>query len=139
MALAVAAAAASSFRPRLVVAASSSPDSTETRRRHWKAGEFPFPTTSDAPRRSARTSERPPRKPVAAGEEEDRGRRHWKAGEFPGTPENSGRRRRSPIKNVKKRLDARAEAKAWACTVTEALSDRIDAKNWQEALQVGGA
>ncbi|KAL5206643.1 hypothetical protein ABZP36_034852 [Zizania latifolia] len=126
---------ASPFRPRLVVTASSSPDTTDTRHRHWKAGEFPFPTTSNTPRRSARTSDRPPRKPVAAGEKEDCRRRHWNEGEFPDTPEDSGQRRRSPIKNVKKRLDARAEAKAWACTVTEALADRIDAKNWQEALQ----
>jgi hypothetical protein len=130
------AAAATTFRPRLVVTAKA--DNTDTRRRHWKAGEFPFPTSSDTPRRSARTAERPPDKPRDEDGDSSRrtGRRHWKAGEFPGTQEDSRRPRRSPIKNVKKRLDARAEAKAWACTVTEALADRIDAKNWQEALQV---
>ncbi|CAD6221649.1 unnamed protein product [Miscanthus lutarioriparius] len=65
------------------------------------------------------------------------GKRHWKAGEFPGTTAGPGSGTpRTPLKNVKKRLDARADAKAWACTVTEALADRVSSKNWQEALQV---
>lgn len=144
--------AAATFRPRLVSTASSDTSDARTRRRHWKAGEFPFPTSSsDTHRRSARTTERPPPNPppsrnAAGGEPEGNSsgssrnrQRHWKAGEFPGAAESqsqSGRTRRGPIKNVKKRLDARAEAKAWACTVTEALADRINAKNWQEALQV---
>lgn len=56
------------------------------------------------------------------------------AGTSAGGPDSKAAR--TPIKNVKKRLDARADAKAWACTVTEALADRINSKNWKEALQV---
>ncbi|KAK3445609.1 hypothetical protein EUGRSUZ_A01491 [Eucalyptus grandis] len=70
-------------------------------------------------------------------------KRHWKEGEYPGISENSraaaaaaNGRRRPPLKNVKKRLDRRSDAKAWACTVTEALSDRILKKQWAEALEV---
>jgi hypothetical protein len=144
--MALAGAANGTFRPRLITASADTSD-THTRRRHWKAGEFPFSTTSPSSgtqRRKPRTTERPPPTPPSKGkvDPEERGRqRHWKAGEFPAAAESqsqSGRRgrARTPIKNVKKRLDARADSKAWACTVTEALSDRIDAKNWQEALQV---
>uniref|UniRef100_A0A3B6HT22 Pentacotripeptide-repeat region of PRORP domain-containing protein n=2 Tax=Triticum aestivum TaxID=4565 RepID=A0A3B6HT22_WHEAT len=159
--MALAGAANATFRPRLVTAAADTSD-TNTRRRHWKAGEFPFPTTSPSSgtqqRRRPRTTERPPPPPPSKGEDpEGRGRqrhwkagedpegggrqRHWRAGEFPAAAESqsqSGRRgrARTPIKNVQKRLDARADAKAWACTVTEALADRIAAKNWREALQV---
>ncbi|KAK8948543.1 Pentatricopeptide repeat-containing protein [Platanthera zijinensis] len=63
--------------------------------------------------------------------------RHWKAGEFPGVSGDSitGSPRR-PIKNVKKKMVARAAAKAWACTVTEALADRIQKKQWEQALEV---
>ncbi|KAL6880306.1 hypothetical protein ACP4OV_011871 [Aristida adscensionis] len=84
--------------------------------RHWKAGEYPETAAAAAPPQG----------------------RHWKAGQYPGTSVGAGdaRKPRSPLKNVKKRLEAREEAKAWACTVTEALADRINAKNWQEALQV---
>ncbi|KAG2570131.1 hypothetical protein PVAP13_7KG047045 [Panicum virgatum] len=91
------------------------------RKRHWKAGEFPG---SSAGRDGGRPAP-PPEK------------RHWKAGEFLGTaaPPDS-KASRTPLKNIKKRLDARADAKAWACTVTEALADSINSKNWREALQV---
>ncbi|KAF8644718.1 hypothetical protein HU200_066358 [Digitaria exilis] len=53
-------------------------------------------------------------------------KRHWKAGKFPGTSAaaSDSKAFEESIKNVKKRLDARADAKAWACTVTEALADR---------------
>ena len=92
------------------------------RKRHWKAGEFP--AGAAAGRDGGRPG--PPQE-----------KRHWKAGEFPGTaaPPDS-KASRTPLKNVKKRLDARADAKAWACTVTEALADSINSKNWREALQV---
>lgn len=64
-------------------------------------------------------------------------KRHWKAGEFPEVIGSSitGSSRR-PIKNVKKKIDDRVAAKAWACTVTEALSDRIQKKQWEQALEV---
>ncbi|RCV09218.1 hypothetical protein SETIT_2G009700v2 [Setaria italica] len=92
-------------------------------KRHWKAGEFPVPSAG------GRDGGRP------APRQE---KRHWKVGEFPGTSAGGpdSKAARTPIKNVKKRLDARADAKAWACTVTEALADRINSKNWKEALQV---
>ncbi|GAB4830136.1 hypothetical protein Ancab_019777 [Ancistrocladus abbreviatus] len=65
-------------------------------------------------------------------------KRIWKEGEFPGIPENSipGIRRRTPIKNVKKKIDRRIKAKAWVMTVTEALSDLIHKKLWIQALEV---
>ena len=92
------------------------------RKRHWKAGEFP------AGAAAGRDGGRPAPPPE---------KRHWKAGEFLGTaaPPDS-KASRTPLKNIKKRLDARADAKAWACTVTEALADSINSKNWREALQV---
>uniref|UniRef100_A0A0A9DZA8 Pentacotripeptide-repeat region of PRORP domain-containing protein n=1 Tax=Arundo donax TaxID=35708 RepID=A0A0A9DZA8_ARUDO len=102
--------------------------------RHWKAGDFPGTVDapdSPAPPQGKRRPSEPSRSQVS-----DR-KRHWKAGEFPETAAGpSSRAPRTPLKNVKKRLDARADAKAWACTVTEALADRINSKNWQEALQV---
>ncbi|KQJ89633.1 pentatricopeptide repeat-containing protein At3g06430, chloroplastic [Brachypodium distachyon] len=141
------AAANATFRPRLVSASAAADTSdTHTRRRHWKAGEFPFPTTSPSSSgrrpRPTTTKERPP--PPSKGKKEDpipspqgRGQRHWKAGEFPESQSGGSRSRsRTPIKNIRKRQDARSDAKAWAPTVTEALSDRIAAKNWPEALQV---
>lgn len=67
-------------------------------------------------------------------------KRHWKQGEFPGTSETSlpGSQKRSPIKNVKKKLDRKAKAKAWVSTVTETLSDRVEKKQWVQALEVIG-
>ncbi|KAA8527981.1 hypothetical protein F0562_035150 [Nyssa sinensis] len=64
-------------------------------------------------------------------------KRHWKEGEYPGISETSipPRSKRIPIKNIKKKLDRKNNAKAWANTVTEALSDRIDKKQWLEALE----
>ncbi|CAN1235152.1 Pentatricopeptide repeat-containing protein At3g06430, chloroplastic [Linum perenne] len=64
-------------------------------------------------------------------------RRHWKQGEFPGTTQipNSDRRN-TPLKNVKKKLDRKENAAAWANTVTESLSDAIANKQWQRSLEV---
>ncbi|XP_021640200.2 pentatricopeptide repeat-containing protein At3g06430, chloroplastic isoform X2 [Hevea brasiliensis] len=62
-------------------------------------------------------------------------KKHWKQGEFPGTTETFVPRR-TPIKNIKKKLDRKNKAKAWVNTVTEALSDRILKKQWFQALQV---
>ncbi|WVZ61588.1 hypothetical protein U9M48_011440 [Paspalum notatum var. saurae] len=124
-------------------------DSTQLpeRKRHWKAGEFPAAASADRdgggrqPLAQGRQHWKEGEFPCAAGGRRPapapQEKRHWKAGEFPGTaagPESKAPR--APLKNVKKRLDARAEAKAWACTVTEALADRINSKSWQEALQV---
>lgn len=63
-------------------------------------------------------------------------KKHWKEDEFPGFTEGSVPPRRSPIKNVKKKLDDRAEAKAWVPTVTETLADKIQKKLWEDALEV---
>ncbi|EEF43179.1 pentatricopeptide repeat-containing protein At3g06430, chloroplastic [Ricinus communis] len=62
-------------------------------------------------------------------------KKHWKQGEFPGFTETSPPRR-TPIKNIKKKLDRKNKAKAWVNTVTEALSDRILKKQWFQALEV---
>ncbi|KAF3456459.1 hypothetical protein FNV43_RR01109 [Rhamnella rubrinervis] len=65
-------------------------------------------------------------------------KRHWKRGEYPGIPETAkpGISRNPPIKNVKKKLDRKNKAKAWANTVTESLSERIQNKQWFQALEV---
>ncbi|KAL0367849.1 UNVERIFIED_CONTAM: Squamosa promoter-binding-like protein 1 [Sesamum radiatum] len=49
---------------------------------------------------------------------------------------STNNKKRTPIKNIKKKLDKKNNAKAWANTVTEALSDAIDKKQWLRALQV---
>ncbi|KAK9136567.1 hypothetical protein Sjap_007161 [Stephania japonica] len=76
---------------------------------------------------SVRTSNRPSSASPAK-------KRHWKDGEFPGTLESAPRR--NPIKNLKKKIDNKNKAKAWVNTVTEALADRIQKKQWEEALEV---
>ena len=65
-------------------------------------------------------------------------KRHWKEGEYPGFSETSlvGNKRKNPVKNVKKKLDRKEKAKAWVNTVTEALSDSVDKKQWLRALEV---
>ncbi|XP_031098569.1 pentatricopeptide repeat-containing protein At3g06430, chloroplastic [Ipomoea triloba] len=64
-------------------------------------------------------------------------KRHWKQGEFPaGIQTSDSDRKRTPIKNIKKKLNKRSKAKAWANTVTEELSDCIHYKQWFQALQV---
>ncbi|GKA30269.1 pentatricopeptide repeat-containing protein [Tanacetum coccineum] len=62
----------------------------------------------------------------------------WKQGEYPGDVSGSGRNknRRTPIKNIKKKLDRKNNLNAWVSTVTESLSDSIETKQWQRALQV---
>ncbi|RVW25751.1 Pentatricopeptide repeat-containing protein, chloroplastic [Vitis vinifera] len=62
-------------------------------------------------------------------------KRLWKQGEFPGTSAE-GRSRKTPIKNIKKKLDRKNDAKAWANTVVEALSDLVLKKQWLQALEV---
>ena len=62
-------------------------------------------------------------------------KRLWKQGEFPGTSAE-GRSRKTPIKNIKKKLDRKNDAKAWANTVAEALSDLVLKKQWLQALEV---
>lgn len=70
-------------------------------------------------------------------------KKHWKIGEYPGVTETStsqfsstNKNKRTPIKNIKKKLDRKDNAKGWANTVTEALSEAIDKKQWLRALQV---
>ncbi|CAM8975036.1 unnamed protein product [Rhodiola kirilowii] len=65
-------------------------------------------------------------------------RKHWKQGEFPGVSQSSlpGLNRNPPLKNIKKRLERKDAAAGWVSTVTEALADRIQKKQWLEALQV---
>ncbi|XP_077219130.1 tetratricopeptide repeat (TPR)-like superfamily protein [Tasmannia lanceolata] len=62
-------------------------------------------------------------------------KRHWKEGEFPGISDASVRKR-TPLKNVKKKMDDKREAKAWTSTVTETLSQAIQKKQWEHALEV---
>ena len=66
--------------------------------------------------------------------------RHWKQGEYPVPglshdliPRSS---KKPPLRNLKKKLDRKNNAKAWVCTVTETLSDCILNKQWLQALQV---
>ncbi|RZR76559.1 hypothetical protein BHM03_00001415 [Ensete ventricosum] len=97
------------------------------------------PTTTRSTATSPRYRSTPKRAPAAAAPAAGAPpkKRHWKEGEFPGISESSiSRQPRTPIKNLKKKADDRAAAKAWACTVTEALADRIQKKQWQEALEV---
>ncbi|CAH9129576.1 unnamed protein product [Cuscuta epithymum] len=64
-------------------------------------------------------------------------KRHWKKGEFPGTTEPSVlKNKRTPRKNIKKKLTRDNTVKPWASTVTEALSDCIEKKQWFQAVQV---
>ncbi|XP_004298255.1 PREDICTED: pentatricopeptide repeat-containing protein At3g06430, chloroplastic [Fragaria vesca subsp. vesca] len=62
-------------------------------------------------------------------------KKHWKQGEFPGVSESSAPRR-TPLKNIKKKLDRKEKAKAWVNTVTEEFSTSIEKKQWLRALQV---
>lgn len=68
-------------------------------------------------------------------------KKHWKEGEYPGVSETTipsrfNNNNKTPIKNIKKKLDRKYEARSWANTVTEALSDCIDKKQWLQALKV---
>lgn len=63
-------------------------------------------------------------------------KKHWKQGEFPGFSQSEGSTRRGPIKKLKQKIDRKNNAKAWVNTVTEALSERVDKKQWLQALEV---
>lgn len=69
-------------------------------------------------------------------------KKHWKIGEYPDFSEvsvshlNNKKGRRTPIKNIKKKINRKNTANPWVDTVPEALSDCIDKKQWQQALQV---
>ncbi|KAE8717808.1 Pentatricopeptide repeat-containing protein [Hibiscus syriacus] len=62
----------------------------------------------------------------------------WKEGEYPGLSRHSipGSSRNPPLKNLKKKLDRKNNAKAWVSTVTETLSECILKKQWLQALEV---
>ncbi|KAL0927354.1 hypothetical protein M5K25_001517 [Dendrobium thyrsiflorum] len=84
-------------------------------------------------------SSAPKKVPVAKEPPSPPKKRHWKEGKFPGVSESSiAGFSQTPIKNVKKKIDDRAAAKAWACTVTEALSERIQKKQWDRLGLMGG-
>ncbi|XP_022958882.1 pentatricopeptide repeat-containing protein At3g06430, chloroplastic-like isoform X1 [Cucurbita moschata] len=108
---------------------SSSSSSSPDKKRHWKQGEFPGITETSAPRMNPARKSPPPSSssPVK--------KKHWKQGEFPGVTETFDARK-TPLKNVKKKLDRKMNAKAWANTVTEALSEHITNKRWIQALEV---
>ncbi|XP_010672616.2 pentatricopeptide repeat-containing protein At3g06430, chloroplastic [Beta vulgaris subsp. vulgaris] len=83
---------------------------------------------ASSPSRSSKSSFEPKNK-----------KRIWKEGEFPALSENSipgFPKTRTQIKNIKKKLDRKAKAKAWVNTVTESLSDLIFKKQWLQALEV---
>ncbi|KAJ9537126.1 hypothetical protein OSB04_029859 [Centaurea solstitialis] len=46
------------------------------------------------------------------------------------------KKRRTPIKNIKKKLDRKDNLNPWVKTVTEELSDSINTKQWLRALEV---
>lgn len=91
----------------------------------------PPPSSRSPPTLPKRASPSPPPPPPLLK------KRHWKEGEFPAVsfPDTTSSRR-PPLKNIKKKLDDRVAARAWAPTVTEALSDRIQKRQWEDALQV---
>lgn len=59
-------------------------------------------------------------------------------GEYPARPHApiNSNPKRTPIKNIKKKVDRKNNAKAWVNTVTESLSEAIQNKQWIRALQV---
>ncbi|KAJ9537127.1 hypothetical protein OSB04_029860 [Centaurea solstitialis] len=62
----------------------------------------------------------------------------WRQGEYPGDVNSSSdmKKRRTPIKNIKKKLDRKDNLNPWVKTVTEELSDSINTKQWLRALEV---
>ncbi|KAJ0540271.1 putative tetratricopeptide-like helical domain superfamily [Helianthus annuus] len=61
----------------------------------------------------------------------------WKQGEYPGDVSSFDRnQRRTPIKNIKKKLDRKSNLNPWVNTVTQALSEAIDTKHWLTALEI---
>ncbi|RZC48743.1 hypothetical protein C5167_017168 [Papaver somniferum] len=113
--------------------------SPPAKKRHWKEGEFPEylaqKNSSSYSSRSSPSSPRPSKRNQNQGTEK---KRHWKEGEFQGISEAQFVRssNRTPLKNLKKKIDNRNNAKAWVNTVTESLADRMHKKLWDEALQV---
>ena len=98
------------------------------------------PSRARPPRRSSAVESRsPPRRSPAVEyrspprRSQEARKKHWREGEFPGVSEGS---RGTPIKNLKKKVDDKEMAKAWASTVTETLGERIQKKDWQGALEV---
>lgn len=81
----------------------------------------------------------PPKTSKKSSYSSDVRKRHWKNGEYLGVSETSipGIYKKPPIKNLKKKLDRKNKAKAWASTVTETLIERIQNKQWFQALEVG--
>lgn len=75
------------------------------------------------------------RSPSSSSSSSQTRKKHWKQGEFPGVSESSAPRR-TPLKNIKKKLDRKEKAKAWVNTVTEEFSTSIEKKQWLRALQV---
>ncbi|KAM1742101.1 hypothetical protein ACFX12_012136 [Malus domestica] len=112
---------------------STSSPSSDTRKKHWKRGEFPGVSETSTPATYRKASARSASYPSS-----DNRKKHWKQGEFPGVSETSipAIYIKPPLKNVKKKLDGKNNAKAWVNTVTEALSDAIDKKQWLQALEV---
>ncbi|PKA48163.1 Pentatricopeptide repeat-containing protein [Apostasia shenzhenica] len=100
-------------------------------------GSRPRRKSSSSPPSPARLIALPKKLPAADAPPLQPKKRHWSVGEFPGKSDISIlRSQRPPIKNVKKKVDRRAAAKAWVCTVTEALADKIQKKQWEQALEV---
>ncbi|OIW18799.1 hypothetical protein TanjilG_13551 [Lupinus angustifolius] len=97
---------------------------------------YPFPTTTQAPifRVTLFAISSPPSKSPSSSSQDVK-KKHWKRGEFPGTSQTQSTRR-TPIKNIKKRLDKKNIAKAWVNTVAEALSERVEKKQWLQALEI---
>ncbi|KAI3825492.1 hypothetical protein L1987_06982 [Smallanthus sonchifolius] len=64
----------------------------------------------------------------------------WKQGEYPGDVSGNSsfdrNKKRTPIKNIKKKLDRKNNLNPWVNTVTQALSGSIDAKQWLRALEI---
>lgn len=64
----------------------------------------------------------------------------WKQGEYPGdvagTSSFDRNKRRSPSKTIKKQPDRKNDLNTGVITVTEALSDSINNKQWLRALEV---
>ncbi|OIW00176.1 hypothetical protein TanjilG_29166 [Lupinus angustifolius] len=101
-----------------------------------KCFKFPNPRTQVSIFRVTRSAiSYPPSKSTSPSSPSVVKKKHWKQGEFPGTSEKPSTRR-TPIKNIKKRLDKKDIAKAWVNTVTEALSERVDKKQWLQALEI---
>ncbi|KAJ3687422.1 hypothetical protein LUZ61_016586 [Rhynchospora tenuis] len=134
----------------------SKPHSHSRSRSHSKSKPFkpskPPPPAAPAPSNSISRPRQPKTKNDDSnddnGSEETRRRRHWKAGEFPGLSFSSPSgfpssgsgveegTKKTKIKNIRKKLEQRQRSKAWACTVTEALSDSIRLCEPLRALQL---